>query len=81
MNRLCKVCQERPITDHLMCEPCGKSYDRYAFDTGSIADVIIWAAKRARRFERKRARAAKWTRGSGGGGGASASGTAGGRKR
>lgn len=50
----CVVCAER-YPDGVMrglCFECDKSLNR------SFADTIVWAAKRARRFERARARAA-----------------------
>lgn len=38
-----------------MCAACAKSYDRYAEqDGGSIWDVAVWAARRARRALRAR---------------------------
>lgn len=56
----CIVCRERGVRYSTeMCEPCNRSYDRYAHDTGAIWDVIVWAADRARRFERRRARGAQ----------------------
>ena len=41
-----------------MCGPCCRSYDRYAFGDVSVRTAIVWAARRARRFEQRRARAA-----------------------
>lgn len=66
----CVVCAERyrdGVTRGL-CFECDKSLDRHEnrirTDTGnryvSFADTIEWAAKRARRFERARARS--WRR-------------------
>lgn len=52
---ICSVCREREAVGFVLCKPCGRSYDRYASER-SIADVIEWTAKRALRFERKRAR-------------------------
>lgn len=50
--RKCVVCGERPIDPecmHPLCEPCRHSWH------GSSND-IEWAAKRARYYERRRAR-------------------------
>lgn len=50
----CPVCLEIS-TGGRMCALCGKSYDQYAFwADSSVMGAIIWAAKRARRFERSR---------------------------
>lgn len=63
----CVVCAERyrdGVTRGL-CFECDKSLDRHKNRTdvgsryASFDDAIEWAAKRARRFERARARAAK----------------------
>ena len=47
----CIVCQERE-TGGILCHPCLRSF-KQAPDT-SNAGTIAWAAKRARRFERRR---------------------------
>lgn len=57
VKRRCEVCGERPAGAG-MCKLCHKSYMRYAFDTGAVIDVVIWAARRARRFEQRRAKRA-----------------------
>jgi len=54
MTRSCCICLERNGKP-FMCEPCGKSYDRYAAreDLPGVLAAMRWAAKRARRFERR----------------------------
>jgi DNA invertase Pin-like site-specific DNA recombinase len=52
---LCQICQTHP-TSSVMCDPCGRSYDRTAFRDGSIIEAMAWAAQRARRFERRKTR-------------------------
>lgn len=53
----CVICYERPAKGALlMCGTCGRSYDRDARRVGDVAEAIAWAAQRARRFERARAR-------------------------
>ena len=60
MNRFaCVICGEPYNGVNLMCGPCGRSYDRSAHDDGSVFEAMRWAALRARRFERKRAKAAR----------------------
>jgi len=51
----CIVCRERPRHGCLFCEVCARSYDR-ALREGdeTVATVLEWAARRARRFERNR---------------------------
>ncbi len=49
----CSICGELRSRG-LMCSACCKSYDRYAHDTGTVAEAMDWAADRARRFERRR---------------------------
>lgn len=52
----CVVCVEREAPSFsMLCHPCTRSYRQTDF---SMTAVIEWAAKRARRFERARARAA-----------------------
>jgi predicted amidophosphoribosyltransferase len=50
----CGICGEpcQRVTE--MCDACGRSYDRTAHRDGSIIEALLWAARRARRFERKR---------------------------
>ena len=50
----CSVCLERPAKGSYLCEPCGRSYDRYAHRYSDVAYALRWAAKRARRYERRR---------------------------
>ena len=53
---ICPVCRRYRIGRRLMCDPCGRSYDRaLARDETTIA-LIEWAARRARRFARLGAR-------------------------
>lgn len=52
----CVVCGERPRTGALFCGPCGRSWDRDASKDASIAAAVLWAARRARWFERRRRR-------------------------
>lgn len=52
MKKPCPVCLT-PGGGNL-CRLCWESYRRGAFDTGTIQDVVEWAARRARRFERQR---------------------------
>lgn len=37
------------------CIDCRMSYDRHARNDGSVMEAIVWAARRAKRYERKRA--------------------------
>lgn len=39
-----------------MCRLCQRSYDETAHRMGCVWEAMAWAARRARRFERKRAR-------------------------
>lgn len=57
--RLCVVCMERPVSiaDARICIVCNKSYDADLKRDSTILGVILWAAKRARNFERKRKQA------------------------
>jgi hypothetical protein len=51
--KLCVVCKMSPcdaVDSFNLCQKCLSNYDRHA------DDVIEWAAKRARMFERRRAR-------------------------
>lgn len=54
--KLCTVCYEEPIRGIVLCDRCGKAYDRMVAKTSTIAELIEWSAKRARMFERKRSR-------------------------
>lgn len=51
--RKCVVCGER---EGEICGVCVRSLADWPHDDGSTASVVRWAAERARRFERKRAR-------------------------
>lgn len=37
-----------------MCRPCSRSYDWYAFRSRTVLAAMVWAARRARLFERRR---------------------------
>lgn len=56
MNRRCVVCMERPsnMPAHsiALCEPCDRS-SSFGYTPG---ELIQWAARRARAYERKRNR-------------------------
>lgn len=60
--RRCQIClrpyPDKPKRYFGMCEDCGESYDRYAFRDVSVMGAIIWAARRSRRYDRLRRRAA-----------------------
>lgn len=45
----CVVCRKRRAS-MLLCDPCGRSYDRDLKRNMTLAGAIEWAAKRARRF-------------------------------
>jgi len=49
-ERLCVVCAERPASE--VCEPCWRSRGK------SKEGLMAWAARRARAFERRRAKKA-----------------------
>lgn len=51
--RLCVVCSDRVGRPHL-CQPCQRSYDTTL--GGDVLGALVWAASRARRFERRRGR-------------------------
>jgi uncharacterized Zn finger protein (UPF0148 family) len=47
----CRICGLfRKRQGQTMCDPCGRSYDTYAHDTGTVMEAMEWAANRARRF-------------------------------
>lgn len=53
--KLCCVCMKNPREGSLLCRSCGKSYDQdREMGDCTVAGIVIWAAKRARRFERAR---------------------------
>lgn len=54
----CVVCAERPRAGALFCAACARSWDRDAEKDATIAAAVAWAARRARRFERRRTQ--KW---------------------
>lgn len=47
---VCVVCRRRPAKGALLCDPCGRSYDRGAAKDVTIAAALRWAASRAWRF-------------------------------
>jgi predicted amidophosphoribosyltransferase len=49
---LCPVCGR--FATVLLCDQCRKSLDRMSKRDSTIWGVIVWAAKRARRFERSK---------------------------
>lgn len=53
---ICVICYERKKCGGNLCTVCGKSYDRNAHNEGTVLEAMVWAAKRARWFERKRQR-------------------------
>jgi predicted amidophosphoribosyltransferase len=55
MSVRCVICQ-RPAKRSRLCKLCGRSYDRHAHRDGSVLEAMAWAAARARRFERLRAK-------------------------
>ena len=58
MNRTCIVCNEQTGSSRpsLLCNRCTRSLDRAQSKDMTIYTVIVWAAKRARAFERARAK-------------------------
>ena len=53
--RKCVVCFERPIaTENLYCLPCSSA--QWRLKSQGVAETIEGAAKRAREYERKRAK-------------------------
>lgn len=48
----CDVCGEPREAN--FCRTCAKSYDRYTFKDVTVMAAIVWAARRARRFEQRR---------------------------
>jgi len=57
----CAICGEGTIRPTNMCRDCEKSYDRSAFDDGSVMAAILWAARRSRWYAERR-RGARRTR-------------------
>jgi len=54
MRTKCATCDE-PKVGCLFCGRCGEAFDRWNRKSdGDIAEVIEWAAERARRMERRR---------------------------
>ena len=45
----CIICHE-PSVGSLLCDACGRSYDRSAHAEGSVAEAMAWAANRAVRL-------------------------------
>lgn len=58
MQRLlpCLICGFELVRGWRMCITCCKSYDRHAYEDESVMGAMVWAAGRARRGEKKRAR-------------------------
>jgi hypothetical protein len=55
-SKPCEVCQERPRGGGLLfCRVCARSWDLMVTSSGSTATVVMWVARRARYFARKRA--------------------------
>lgn len=52
--KVCLICRNPRKKSGDMCAPCAKSYDRTAHRDGSVMEAMVWAANRARRFERQR---------------------------
>lgn len=53
MSDNCFIC-ETPDDGVCLCDKCARAFDRATKkDDGTIMAVMQWAAKRARRFERK----------------------------
>lgn len=48
MSHPCGICMG-PSTG-VMCESCGRSYDRFAHDEASVQTAMEWAARRALRL-------------------------------
>lgn len=49
--RLCAVCRRRPPVGLILCRTCGQDFDRATGrDSGTVMDVVEWAAGRAWRF-------------------------------
>jgi hypothetical protein len=46
---VCVVCMRRRCAGYLFCRTCARSYDRQVARDETIAALIIWCAKRARR--------------------------------
>lgn len=59
----CGICNLRLAGSGRFCSVCGRAYDRNAHNDGTVMEALLWAAKRARFFERKRSRAAAPTKG------------------
>jgi len=58
MKRRCEICWDEPeAKNDYLCKRCGKDYDKHAVDLESMREMLTWAARRARRFERARAKA------------------------
>lgn len=50
MSAKCVVCNLDQRNGLLMCRRCRRSYDRMVKTNCDVASVLVWAAKRARRF-------------------------------
>lgn len=49
VQRLCLVCYERQTKDLILCQTCARSLVEH-----SNAAIIEWAARRARKYEKRR---------------------------
>ena len=50
----CAICERGCRRTQTMCDR--RSYDRTAHRDGTVMEALVWAANRARRFERRRVR-------------------------
>lgn len=48
----CLVCQ-KPTPTLFLCKACGRSYDKMIEQDPTTANIIRWAANRARKFKGK----------------------------
>lgn len=55
---VCCICLGPGGNAQHLCDSCKRSYDRYAFDDGSVLAAMKWAAERRGRAERKRVKLA-----------------------
>lgn len=58
VRRTCAVCGERGAEDLgvALCARCARAYDAANERDNTFVGLIVWAAQRARRFERRRVR-------------------------
>lgn len=52
----CRICgREKDSDNYFMCRKCATAWDRIGDDDdGTVAYAMMWAAKRARWFEKRR---------------------------